>query len=160
ARLEPLAREEIKDFRQAVKELDGWLLQRAKNETGGLISNGVDVTKDGVAKSFYFKAWYPIVQASLVPQPDRMLGVAAGIGPLHLSAPATGGAIGEPSGAGPWRDVAPSPDGRYLAAVSGANQLIIFAAKDLTPLLRLFVNGQDWIVWTREGYYAATPGAE
>ena len=28
------------------------------------------------------------------------------------------------------------------------------------PLLSLFVAGDDWIAWTPEGYYAASPGGE
>ncbi len=29
-----------------------------------------------------------------------------------------------------------------------------------TPLLSLYLHGEDWIAWTEQGYYAATPGGE
>src|ERR1700757_4336728 len=28
------------------------------------------------------------------------------------------------------------------------------------PLLNMYAHGGDWILWTDEGYYAATPGGE
>src|SRR5205085_2125402 len=66
-------------------------------------------------------------------------------------------------GRGLVRSLAPSPDGRFLLALSDNQVLRIFDLKDLKrdgELLSLYVNDQDWIAWTPEGYYAASPGGE
>jgi WD40 repeat protein len=55
--------------------------------------------------------------------------------------------------------VAPSPDGRYVVTLSEDQKLRVFADRE-APLLTLYVHGRDWIAWTPEGYYAATPGGE
>ena len=56
--------------------------------------------------------------------------------------------------------VAPSPDGRFLLSASGDQTVRIWALDHNEPLLSLFVAGDDWIAWTPEGYYAASPGGE
>jgi hypothetical protein len=60
--------------------------------------------------------------------------------------------------------VAPSPDGRYL--LSGSRDRVVRVwdlseqANRVRPVLSLFFAGNDWIAWTPEGYYAASPGGE
>jgi WD40 repeat protein len=58
--------------------------------------------------------------------------------------------------------VAPSPDGRYLLSASQDQTLQVWDLRSYRwePLLSLFVAGDDWIAWTPEGYYAASPGGE
>jgi WD40 repeat protein len=56
--------------------------------------------------------------------------------------------------------VAPSPDNRYLLSASSDQTLRIWDPNRAEPLLWLFVAGDDWIAWTPEGYYAASPGGE
>ncbi|QEL16260.1 caspase family protein [Limnoglobus roseus] len=57
--------------------------------------------------------------------------------------------------------LAPSPDGRYLLALSTSQILSVFDAKDAALLLNLYVQGREWVIWTPNGgYYAASPGGE
>jgi WD40 repeat protein len=58
------------------------------------------------------------------------------------------------------RSLAPSPDGRYLLALADDQILRILSPARDNELLSLYVSGQDWIAWTPQGYYAATPGGE
>ena len=57
-------------------------------------------------------------------------------------------------------DLAPSPDGRYLLAAFADQTLRVYDPDQEYPLLSLFVAGADWIVWTEQGYYAASPSGE
>jgi WD40 repeat protein len=62
---------------------------------------------------------------------------------------------------GPVLSVSPSPDnGRYLLAASDDQVIRVWDPKHPQPLLSLFVAGRDWVAWTPEGYYAASPGGE
>ena len=56
--------------------------------------------------------------------------------------------------------VAPSPDGRFLLSGSQDQTLRVWDPNRDEPLLSLFVAGDDWVAWTPEGYYAASPGGE
>src|SRR5205823_12253418 len=58
------------------------------------------------------------------------------------------------------QSLASSPDGLYFAATSDGPTLRIYSAKQPQPLLEVMQSGDDWIVWTRQGYYAASPGGE
>ena len=61
---------------------------------------------------------------------------------------------------GQVRSVAPSPDGRFLLVLSDDQILHIVDPQRDGVVLSLYVNGQDWVAWTPEGYYAASPGGE
>jgi WD40 repeat protein len=68
-------------------------------------------------------------------------------------------------GAGNAYAAAGSPDGRYLATLSRDQVLRVWsmeagAVEDGKLLVSLFVVGHDWIAWTPQGYYAASPGGE
>jgi WD40 repeat protein len=56
--------------------------------------------------------------------------------------------------------VAASPDGRYLLSTSADQTLRVWRLDQDEPLVSLFFAGQEWIAWTSEGYYAASPGGE
>ena len=61
--------------------------------------------------------------------------------------------------------VSTSPDGRFLLSASNDMTLRVWdlnAQGDYQqePVLSLFFAGQDWIAWTPEGYYDASPGGE
>ena len=80
---------------------------------------------------------------------------------VHLYNARTGALIRKLGGhMGKVWDLAPSPDGRYLLGAFSDRTLRIWDPNQEQPLLSLLVPGSDWIVWTREGYYAASPGGE
>jgi WD40 repeat protein len=56
--------------------------------------------------------------------------------------------------------IAASPDDRYLLSASEDQMLCIWDPNRSTPLMSLFFAGEEWIIWTPEGYYAASPGGE
>jgi len=56
--------------------------------------------------------------------------------------------------------LAPSPDERCVLSGGADQTLQIHAAARRQSLLSLFFAGYDWIAWTPEGYYAASPGGE
>jgi WD40 repeat protein len=89
---------------------------------------------------------------------------------LFLLDAATGEDVCRPRGhQGGVLALAVSRDGRYLVS-SGSDQTLrvwnlkeVKPAKepeDLRPILSLFVAGRDWIAWTSEGYFAASPNGE
>jgi WD40 repeat protein len=57
--------------------------------------------------------------------------------------------------------IAPSPNGRYVLSLGEDQILRIFDPnREQALLLQLYVSGQEWVLWTPEGYYAASPGGE
>lgn len=57
--------------------------------------------------------------------------------------------------------VAPSPDGQYLATVSGDQALHLWNLKTGAKLASLFVSRDgEWVCWTPSGHYDASPGGE
>ncbi len=56
--------------------------------------------------------------------------------------------------------LSPSPDGRLLMTYRWDRALYIWNLEQKHPLLSFYRVGEDWVIWTREGYYAATPGGE
>jgi WD40 repeat protein len=66
-------------------------------------------------------------------------------------------------GANKIDDVAVSPDGKYLLAAWGNQALTLYnlqAEGEPQRLLYVLLAGPDWVAWTPQGYYAATPGGE
>lgn len=59
------------------------------------------------------------------------------------------------------RDLAPSPNGRLLLVSTGSHRLCLYAIEgDSFPLLSLArVNG-EWVAWSGNGYFTASPGGE
>jgi WD40 repeat protein len=58
-------------------------------------------------------------------------------------------------------DMVPSPDGRFLIATTGTPRLLIYRTDgSIFPLLSFAQLNGEWVIWTPEGYYAASPGGE
>jgi hypothetical protein len=59
-------------------------------------------------------------------------------------------------------DLAVSADGKYLLIAAGRQFVQLFRIDGAKPeqLLKVLVAGPDWVAWTPQGYYAATPGGE
>ena len=80
---------------------------------------------------------------------------------LYLYSPITGGLVRELRGhTGSVWAVAPSYDGRFLASVAEDQTLCVWSPERDDPLMTLFFARGEWIAWTPEGYYAASPGGE
>jgi WD40 repeat protein len=56
--------------------------------------------------------------------------------------------------------LAPSPDGRFVLSLSESQALRVCEVRQGKLLLTMYVSGRDWVVWTPQGYYAASPGGE
>ncbi|AWM36951.1 hypothetical protein C1280_07915 [Gemmata obscuriglobus] len=56
--------------------------------------------------------------------------------------------------------IALSPDARYFATTSGDMIIRVWRVDQRTPVLSLFCAGSDWVAWTQEGLYAASPNGE
>ncbi|MDB5341772.1 MAG: repeat-containing protein [Schlesneria sp.] len=56
--------------------------------------------------------------------------------------------------------VTPSPDQKHLLTGSDDETMQIWNLERYEHTLSLFFAGDDWIAWTPQGYYAASPGGE
>ncbi len=56
--------------------------------------------------------------------------------------------------------VAASPDGRLLLSAADDQTLRVWNWRQGQLLVSLFFAGRQWIAWTPQGYYAASPGGE
>jgi WD40 repeat protein len=54
----------------------------------------------------------------------------------------------------------PAPEASYVLIGSDDQTLTVYNPTTNKVLLTVFPTGTDWIAWTPEGYYAATPGGE
>jgi WD40 repeat protein len=138
---------------EAVTQRDGWTLQRSATPGEHVLylsHNGQVVKVPAHALSFTLPAAGDVTWVAWTAQ----LG-------LHLSDAATGNPLRQFRPRGTlMTSVASSPDGKYLVAHSARGLYHVYRPDQAEPLLTLFVSGPDWVVWTEQGYYAATPGGE
>jgi WD40 repeat protein len=91
---------------------------------------------------------------------DRLAAIGTDYG-CHLFDVGTGKYLRSLQGvAGTVMSVAASPTGRLLLTGSLDQTVRLWALDNPNPLLSLFFAGEEWIAWTPEGYYAASPGGE
>jgi hypothetical protein len=58
-------------------------------------------------------------------------------------------------------DIAPSPDGEYLISTTGTPRINIYRMGGSSfPMFSFAQTNGEWVLWTQEGYYAASPGGE
>ncbi|NQT11959.1 MAG: WD40 repeat domain-containing protein, partial [Planctomycetes bacterium] len=92
--------------------------------------------------------------------PGRRAAVGSSHG-LFLFDVRSGKALGEFRGhAGQVLAVALSPNEKYLLSASTDQTLRIWDPRYSAPLLSIFFVRSEWVAWTQQGYYAASPGGE
>lgn len=119
--------------------------------------NGYVTVKDGEEALCTLET--PFSTACTFVTGDRLVVASRG---MHLYDARTGRQLRSYTGhlAGSVHAIAPSPDGRLLATSASDQTLRIWAVDRESPLLSLYVAGDEWIAWTEEGYYACSAGGE
>ncbi|MBY0523461.1 MAG: caspase family protein [Gemmataceae bacterium] len=114
--------------------------------------------KEKTLASFTLGKYDRILSATMLPNNMAAAGAWSG---LYLLDTRTGKQLRKYVGhtANVWA-VSPSPDNRYLVSGSSDQTLRVWDPAFPQPLLSLFFADNDWIAWTPEGYYAASPGGE
>ena len=87
-----------------------------------------------------------------------IIGLTPEIKAYHLR----GGLIGDFVGHyGQVRDLAPSPDGRFLVSGATDQTVRLWNLKTRELIVSLFYgNDGEWVMWTPQGYYTGSPGAD
>jgi WD40 repeat protein len=140
-------------LRRDVRRLDGWEVRRPEGErTLVVLRDGKEVRRIPLGRA--------PTAFTLIGRGDAMR-LASSAGDLDLFDLATGKPLQTfaPTGAFSW-DVAASPDQKYLLSVTDREVLHVYRPDRAEPLLTVFARGDDWIAWTADGTYAATPGGE
>jgi WD40 repeat protein len=142
---------------RAVTERDGWTLQR----NGGVGDRHVELLAREEQRWRSPGQGDPVASFTLPAAGDVAWVAWTNYMGLHLADAETGRPLRDfrPIGR-EFRSVASSPDGKYLVVYSMRETIHIYHPEQPAPLLNVYVSGPDWVVWTEEGYYAASPGGE
>ncbi len=136
---------------------------RIKNATTSLEQKGdstVVVRRDGRIQHT-FKLTQPYESVRCYTLLSEHLVVIGGDFGVYVYSLITGGLVRQWHGhTGAVWSVAPSHDGRFLASAAGDQTLRIWSPDRDDPVMSLFEARGEWIAWTPEGYYAASPGGE
>jgi len=120
-------------------------------------TNSVNVLRDGKVLST-LTIPDPVYSFTLLNDDEALVGARSGIHRFRLQ---TGVQIDRYTGNDNMvLSIAPSPDGKKFFAVGGYMPVQVWAIGREQPLASVYYDGRVWIVWTPEGYYAASPGAE
>jgi hypothetical protein len=163
-KIEPITDVSAQKFNLAIRKLGEWSLQY-ENVPGAVAVKRAHLKKgtEEVTK-FPFK---PNNGHTLVPNGDRPPLVAHaeeinGEGQHLFLKKSDGSRVArlrpDPTNV---NDIAASPDGRYIVTTSGTARLNIYRTDgSIYPLLSFAQLNGEWVAWTPEGYYAASPGGE
>ncbi len=162
AKLEPLAKIDPNSFNQHRLTSGEWELVNA-GRNNNFNSGRLNKAKKEVLK---LKSATAI---TLIPKTEGPPLIASGVHDDHYNHggyaclwDTAGKLLAEllPSATKIW-DLVPSPDGRYLLASTSTHRLSIYSTDGSRfPILNLVRANGEWVCWTPEGYYAASPGGE
>lgn len=91
---------------------------------------------------------------------DHLVAIGGDYG-ISLFSPLTGGLVRELNGhQGSVWALAPSRSGRYIASAADDQTLCVWGLDRDEPIVTFFSARGEWIAWTPDGSYAASPGGE
>lgn len=162
-RLEPVRVGKPADYATGKQKLGDWSLVIDSQFGQGLLTRLRLFRGDKL-----FKVWGAterFTAATIVPQGDKPPLVArAGLTTLtgaHLMVASDEEVVHWRPNFTYVRDLAASPDGRYVVVATGAHRVAVFDTRGrLDPLFYFAAVNGEWALWTPEGYYAASPGGE
>lgn len=140
-------------FRRALLTRAPLTLDRSEDGTRLLA-----MQNDKALSQFTLGKYDRILSATLLPNNTEAVGAWSG---LYLADTRSGKQLRKYVGhtANVW-SVATSADNKLVLSGSSDQTVRIWDPAFPQPLLSLFFTNNDWIVWTPEGYYAASPGGE
>lgn len=138
---------------RAQHRVGDWSLERTGNREGCLVKRGEETIGP-----LQFPAKHGDVTAFTFLGEKRVAATTSHR--LFLFDASTGRLLRAFKGASAVWSVAPSPDNRFLVTGHLDQILRVWNPEREEPLLSLFVTRNEWIAWTPEGYYAASPGGE
>lgn len=160
--MEPLADVQPGEYGIRADSLGEWSLGRGDQPNELQVKRGEKVIGE-------LRGGAAIPASTLVPQPDAEPLVAWGTRNLLIRAGA-GVILGTAEGKEivrlrPFtvhpRDIAPSPDGRFLIVSNGTHRLCVYTTDGAQfPLLSFARVKGEWVAWSGSGYYTASPGGE
>ncbi len=143
----------------------GDLSVQHRKESGRGFDAFLDIIKDGKQSGVSLQrrtAADGFTHRSYSFTPDGKMVVSGGGSGILIAYGIDGQKIGEFTGheSDVWA-VAPSPDGRFLVSGSADQTVRLWNLKTRELLVTIFRGaGGDWAIWTPQGYYASSPGAD
>jgi hypothetical protein len=163
--LQPVARVNKPDLGLSLRSFKDWSLKWGRGAGGSHPSSAALLQGDKIAHK-----WEQSEALTLVPTARDIPLLARGehdtrfsLGSTATISDTTGKVLAE---LGPRLtrvgDMVPSPDGRYLLLSTGNQRLSVYRGDGSSrfPLLNLVQSKGEWVLWTSEGYYTASPGGE
>lgn len=162
--MEPVAQVAAADYAVVKQSLGEWNISHRRTEDGP-----IELTIDRAGKTMSsLRGGANMSAYTLVPQGDAQPlvawnthGLVRGTSALVLSRlDGTVVAKMRPE-AVHFSSVVPSPDGRYLIAATGTHRLCIYTTDgEQFPLISIARVKGEWVAWSGDGFYTASPGGE